>query len=428
MAVKKTDDEVRDAQIPGNEGDDDARGQEQDTPKDVRGALRAAIKEQQEKENSDEGEVQVHSKEDDKEKLLHKRDKSKKEEGTEDTEADNKKDKRSGKAVSEENDATSEENDESAVGAEDEGRTDEISKEEKLEPIGFWKTKGKDTWDKLDKAAQQAILNREQEVSEGFRQISQRFQPLAEVEKVLAPRLQSIQSAGYQPAQIVDRLFQYMEALGNQDQRIKLNTLKDLARSFGVDIKQLAPKQVRQNPDGEVIEEEDNTLEYDPNTPPPWFGQYAQNIESQVKTVTDLFEAQKREAANVVVSNWAKDKEYYADVRQLMGQLIQSGAVPLKDGQIDLDGAYEAACKVHPQVSAQIQQKKVAQEQAAAKARAAKAEKDRAAKVAAARRASVGIRPNAASANSGASNKLNGKTPKLSVRDSIRAAMDEARE
>lgn len=422
MAKEDTEDKLKDDQIPGgNDGERDASDQqEQEAPKDVRGALRAAIKETAEKEanagdsQSDEQDLASHKKESKQARF----DTSK----SGDNEAPGKKDKTSRKAVSSE---SKEDNDGTDIqsGDDKEDKSSDETNKQKLEPVGYWKTKGKAQWDKIDTETQQAILAREQEVSQGFQQVSQRLKSLEEVEKVLAPRIQTIQTNGYTPAQVVDSLFQWMERLGNPNPAVKLKSLKDLATNFGINLNQIVPKQV-----GSSEEEiEDGGVGYiDPSEPPPWFSEFAQQVQGEVGTLKKTLDGQKQAAANAFVGNWAKDKKYYGQVSQLMGQLLSSGVIPLKeDGSLDLDEAYDKALKIHPQVSAQVQQEREAEAKAAAKAKAEKDAKERAAKLASARRAGSGIRPAAPSFVPPVASKANGKSKPVSVRDSIRSALDE---
>lgn len=420
MAKEDTEDKLKDDQIPGgNDGERDASDQqEQEAPKDVRGALRAAIKETAEKEAADESGVSVDTDASDKGKHTDKRANRQK-----DNKPDNKETKGSRKAVSSEGKEDDGEDDIQQGDSKEDKSSDETNKQ-KLEPVGYWKTKGKAQWDKIDTETQQAILAREQEVSQGFQQVSQRLKSLEEVEKVLAPRIQTIQTNGYTPAQVVDSLFQWMERLGNPNPAIKLKSIKDLASNFGIDLNQIAPKQT-QGQD----ETEDQNSYVDPNNPPPWAEQFVQQITGEVGTLKQTLDNQKQAAADAFVANWAKDKKYYGQVSQLMGQLLSSGAIPLNaDGSLDLDGAYQTALKVHPQVSAQVQQEQEAQAKAAAKTKAEKDAKDRAAKLASARRAGSGIRPAAPSFTPAITSKANGKFKSVSVRESLKSALDEHRE
>lgn len=407
MAKEDTDEKLENAEIPG-EDDERQEQQEKEAPKDVRGALRAAIKEESEKEDGESDKSDIPgSKDRVRQKKSAKPDNSKSEilESDEKNDASERSDKKEEKESSER-----------------EVSSKESKEEAKLEPVGHWKTKGKSTWDKLDKESQQEILNREQEVSQGFAQVSQRLKSLEEVEKVLAPRAQTIQQFGTTQAQVVDRLFQWMEALGHPNPAIKSQAFKTLAQNFGLNLDQLTPKQQ------ENFEQAgNNNSNQDPNNPPQWFGEFTQQVQSEIGTLKQTLDSQKQAAADAFVANWAKDKKYYNDVRQLMGQLLSSGAVPMKGDQLDLDGAYETAIKIHPQVAAQVQQEMSEKAKADAKAKSDQEAKERAAKLASAKRAGSGLKPAAPFAPVNNS-KSNGKSKPVSVRDSLKAALEEARE
>jgi hypothetical protein len=115
-----------------------------------------------------------------------------------------------------------------------------------------------------------------------------------------------------------------------------------------------------------------------------------------------------------------------------MAQLSASGAVPLKDGMIDLDGSYEAAIKLRTDISSLIQKEAADKAAKEAKAKSDREAKEKAERLARARRAGSGFKPSASSMApvTNQSSKLNGKdTGKSpSVRDSIRAAFQELSE
>lgn len=283
--------------------------------------------------------------------------------------------------------------------------------EVKVEPPPFYKNKGKATWERLSPEDKQAIVAREKEVSDGFAQVSQRIRSVEDIERAIAPRLQSIQQFGVPPGVVVDRLFQWMENLYDPNKRA--GTFKELARNFGVDLNQLAS--------GEQAPT-------DPNAPPSWFNEFTTTVDKKVSSLESQLTAQKDAAIQNSLMAWAKDKPYYEHVAGLMGQLLQSGAVnPVNpDGSVNLDGAYEAAIKINPQVAALIQQEKDQKAAQEATDKALKEAKEKADRLARAKRAGTGLKP---AAPSFPISNLNGKGPKedTSVRGSIRAAIEEHR-
>lgn len=403
--------------IPGK---DDGQA---DAPRDVRSSIREAMKEVAEKEEPD-GEVEASDKEESDEKPVRKaRDKAQR--------PDSDKDKTSLAPEKDESDDIGDDKDEK-----DESDTSADKKPDKgpaIEPIGYWKTKGKASWDKLPADVKKDILAREKEVSDGFAGISPRLKRAEEIEQVLAPRAQAIQQFGVSPAQVVNRLFQWMEALGHPNTSVKVNSFKELAKSFGLDVNQLASGSSKAQ-DAEITESEALAAQ---NQVPEWFNQYATTMNGEIGTIKQTFVNQQKAAAESMVMQWANGKPHFEEVRGLMSQLSRPGpngeppVVPLVGGQVDLDGAYAAAIKLHPEVAAKIQVEAAEKTAKEATDKAAKDAKDRAAKLARARNASSSLRPGAPSmgAPSGKPN-LNGKSgsgQSTSVRDSIRAAIEETR-
>lgn len=288
-----------------------------------------------------------------------------------------------------------------------------------IEAPPYYKNKGKAAWEKLDDAGKNLIIAREQEVSNGFAQVSERLRASLEMEQVIAPRLQAIQRFGVTPAQTVDKLFQWMEALSDSNRQVE--SFRRLARSFNIDLNQLTQVQSQQQ---DAPTQQPQQSEYNLENDPRY-----QNLQGRVAAMMEEQATQRRAAAAAVVNDWAKDKPYYGQVAQLMGQLIAGGAIPLKNDNVDLDGAYEAAIKMHPEVSAQIQQEAAAKAEKEAADKAAKDAKEKAEKVQRARRASAGFKPAAPAPVAPAQrSQLNGKKSPDSIRDSIRAAMSEVRD
>lgn len=386
--------QVENAEIPDK---DDAIEQVDDAPKDVRGAIRAAMDE-------------VNGEEDDRGGRISPRDKSDEDDLSPDDDKTPKEDEpKKPKQAKEEKEPI-----EKSISPK-EGEKEEV----KIDPPPFYKVKGKATWDKLSPEDKKTLVDRETEISNGFKQYSSRIKGVEDLERAIAPRLQEIQKYGVSPGVVVDRLFQWMEGLNNPS--TKANTFKELAKNFGVNINQLSPNSpVEIGSEPEVV---------DTNTPPEWFSQFSQSVTQELGSLKQNFSSQQEQAAANVVNNWARDKPYYTHVSQLMGQLISSGVVPLKDGNVDLDGAYDAAIKLHPEVSAQIQQEASQKAETEAAEKAAKEAKDRADKLARSRKAGASLKPSAPSMASAP--RLNGKAPPkgvTSVRDSIRSAIEEVRD
>ena len=110
-----------------------------------------------------------------------------------------------------------------------------------------------------------------------------------------------------------------------------------------------------------------------------------------------------------------------------MAKLIETGVVPLKDGQVDLDTAYERAIYFNPEVRAKVLAEQQQANQAAQQVSKDAATAAQQTQVSRARKASVSL---PASTTPGAANGAVKPKPgqKLSVRDSLKQAVSQLRE
>lgn len=408
--------EVDEKEVENEEFDPLEQAEEikEEAPKDVRGAIRSAIREV-------EGESESESVE-----------KEEKENEGEDKKVQGRSD-------------TKEPGDRLVRGVRDskipKSKEDDEKEEVKIDPPGFWKTKGKITWDKLSSEDKQIIAAREKEVSDGFAQYSPKLKAYDELERVIAPRRQYIQAFGVNEAQTIDRLFQWMENISHPDPVHKLNSFKELARSFGVNVNQLVSRPKATNDTTPEIEQPEQ-----PNNdePPEWFSQFTSNVNSEIGGLKQVIATQKQATAQAFVDTWATAKDtngnvlrpHFDKVRGLMAQLStphpQTGEaiVPLKDGRIDLDGAYDQAIKLHPEIAAQIQQEATEKASKEVQDKARKDAKDRADRLAKAKKAGAGLKPAAPAMGASVNrpNNLNGRGKTVSARDSIRAALEELKQ
>lgn len=279
-----------------------------------------------------------------------------------------------------------------------------------------------DNWDKIPSSVQAYISKSVKDLTDTKSALGRREAQYRDMDTVLAQYEPSIRQLGVTPAQTVDRLFQWMNALAGPQKNM---AIRQLANDFGISL-----EQSDQNTD---------TQQVNSQLPP----ELEQNIHALTNKVSFLEQQQeenrKKIAANTV-NGWAgiqadgtfKNKPHFLKVRQAMYSLMASGAVPLiKDengeDRLDLDGAYEAACYSNAEVRALLEQEKTAELKAKQeKDLEVKKQKD-AEKIAAARKASGSIRPGApARTVSGVPIKTNSKGQPTSVRDSIRAALRES--
>jgi len=298
------------------------------------------------------------------------------------------------------------------------------------EPPAAWDKTAKAAWSKLPPEVQAAALKREADVQKGVDDLKSKY---AEIDQALAPHLNAIRAHGHTPAAAVQQMFSWFQALSaSPDQAFPA-----LLKSFNYDPARLVPKPTQpaaaaaapaagdaksgDQPAGEIppaVQQYISGLEQKVQ-------QFAQQVNQQLGGIQNNYQAQREAETKGVLANWSKDKPYFEKVRGTMAQLIQSGIVPLKDGAVDLDTAYDKAVWADPELRAAIQQE--AQAKAAADLKAAAEAKRKADAEAAekAKRASASLLGPGAPGSGGPA----GAKPKKgkTARESILEAIEEHR-
>jgi hypothetical protein len=303
-----------------------------------------------------------------------------------------------------------------------------VAEPETAAPEG-WTKEAKAEWANLPPQVQAAVSKREVDMAKGVEEIKKKY---AEVDKVLQPRLDVIRQHGHTPAQAVNQLFAWFEALGSNP----VVAFPALAQSFKFDLRSipgLIPQLQAQQPvgqptaPGQPAAEEQSAGEM-PVGMQKYINEINQRLEalqqgfaSQLGQLNNSFQQQSQAKTEEILANWSKDKPHFEEVRKMMAHLIQSQAVPpLPNGAADLDKAYDMALWAQPEVRAQVlvdQQKAAADAAKAKQAAEQKAQQDQAAK---ARRAQGGSLSASAPGSPALPAKgKKGKTVAESIRDSI---------
>lgn len=231
-----------------------------------------------------------------------------------------------------------------------------------LGPPSSWSKEAKAVWDALPDAAKAAAVKREEEVSKGFDEYRGKTAQLQEISQALEPLRPMLQQQGIATeAQAVKRLLEWEGMFRNPQTRI--GAFHQLARQYGVNLSTLV-----QNPS------EPSTAQGAPAQPSVDLS----GITQKVNNLESELQRRDRETVSVKLSEFAKDKPHFEKVRVSMGKLMQAGLA----SPDDLEGAYQKAISLDPEVSAAITAEKAAKD---------KAEQDRLAaeKAAKARLASV---------------------------------------
>lgn len=274
-------------------------------------------------------------------------------------------------------------------------------------------------WAKTPKVVQDAIIKREADVSKGVEQLKANY---AELDRVLAPRLETLKRTGHKPAEAVNQLFAWFEALSaNPDVAFPA-----LASSFKYDWQAKLGKQPDPKANGKEAPE--------PQDIPPAVQQYVSGLEQklaklegamteQLGSLQSNFATQSQNRTNEMLGQWSKDKPHFEAVREKMARLIGAGVGLKEDGSVDLDTVYDEAVYANRETRELVLQEQQAKAEAVRKAKVEKEKQAQQAQADKARRTAVGLGTGAP----GAPASPNAKTNKVrkSVRESILDAKEE---
>lgn len=277
-------------------------------------------------------------------------------------------------------------------------------------------------WAKTPPAVQQAVAKRLADSAKGVEELKGKY---AELDKAIAPHMDAIRRYGTTPAKAVENLFLWFQALANNPTQ----AFPALAQQYNIDLAKLVAAVQQPGGQSQGGPAEDPVFANMSPEQTKYFKELQAKLDGltnaftqRIDTVQSAVQRQSEEKTNEILSMWAKDKPYYEQVRGLMANLIASGSIPLKNGQVDLDGAYDMAVYAHPEVRAALFK---AQQDATAKAAADKAAAEKKAQqeqAEKARRAAVSV-----SAGAPGNPAAPGK-PANTKRKSVRESIMEARE
>lgn len=292
-------------------------------------------------------------------------------------------------------------------------------------PPQAWSREAQAEWERLPPAVQAAVAKRETDTARGVEELRSRYN---EIDRALEPHMDAIRTHRKTPAEAVAQMFGWFQALAARPDE----AFPALLKAFNYDPAKLTPSQQQGAQPG--AQQQGTTQGAQPGTQqlPPELRQLVEQmvapLNQKVQMFDSMFVAQNEQKTMEVIGSWASDKPHFEAVRRLMGQLIQSGAVPPKDGRVDLDTAYEMACNATKSVreamateaAAKAEQERQAANQTAAQAAVATQQQQ----TRSARQAAVTLRPGAPGSAPPAGQKQQPKQ-RRSVRESINDALEE---
>lgn len=307
-----------------------------------------------------------------------------------------------------------------------------------------WTKEAKAEWANLPDKVKAAVAKREKDVEKGVESLKNQY---SEIDQAIAPYANTIRQFQKTPGQAVAQLFAWFDALAKDPDQAFPALLQSyrydprrLMAAYGIDLdkviqahQQMQGQQPQQQngqvtPQGQPEEQISPAVQAYINKLEERLNGFQNQVGQTFNGLAQSFAEQQQAKTHEMLEQWASDKPYFENVRVMMGHLLTpdpntgQAAIPLKDGRVDLDAAYEAALYAHPEIRAQVladQQAKAEASRLAKQQEALRIQQEKAAK---ARKAAGSVTTSAPGAE--ISRKPNqGKG--LSVRDSLKAAISE---
>ena len=271
-----------------------------------------------------------------------------------------------------------------------------------------WRADERAHYDQLPPEIKNAVHRREQEMERGVAELKQRY---SEIDAALAPSMEVIRADGHTAGRAISQMFNWFNHLSRNPAEAFPQLVATIPGAREALLQQAQRQQ--QQAGAQAQQTNGGAQQFDP-------GVVQQYVDQRVGTLEQQMMDQQQARTNEILENWARGKKYYERVRVMMSQLLQpnqygQSVIPLKNGSVDLDGAYTYACRLLPDVFAEVQ----AEERGAER----KAQREQAEK---ARRSSGSLVPGAPGSGSSTSPKK--RSGAKSVRDSINEAMLEIRD
>lgn len=128
-------------------------------------------------------------------------------------------------------------------------------------PPPSWSADAKEQFNQLPPSLQQEVARRETDLrrylSQETEKMSQRERTYAEIDQALAPRMPELQRMGVKPGEVISRFMAWQNHLDTNP----VQGLRDLAQSYGLDLRQLAEQEAQQPQEPAYVRELRNQVQ-----------------------------------------------------------------------------------------------------------------------------------------------------------------------
>jgi len=206
-------------------------------------------------------------------------------------------------------------------------KSGEVTLSEDRAPRG-WSPASREKWNTLPEDIRAEIIRREEASAQGVRQLQENMAPAREFFQTLDPFLREADAAGVSAAGYISNVMSTERALRTSDLPGRFQAILQIADQYGVPLRDVINESVGQK----IIPQPAPQ----PQMPPELF--------YEIQQMRQWREQQEKSTYETQIGEFAADKEFFADVTNVMASLIESGQAQT------LQEAYDAACWANPTI------------------------------------------------------------------------------
>lgn len=225
-----------------------------------------------------------------------------------------------------------------------------IKEEAKQEPLGgdsdktilsqykapsTWTPKARESWATLPEDARKEILRREEDSVKGIRQLQEQMAPYTQFANTLEPFIKEAIDGKVDPGQYIGNVMQAERRLRSGTAEERFSSLVEIAEGYGIPLRKIINDAIGQ----EVIP--DPHLTKSQNSIPPEIQQELAEARKFRQEFQQTRQTTEQQTLQAEIDNFKKDKEFFNDVCDDMGILLENGRAT------DLQDAYDKACRMN---------------------------------------------------------------------------------
>lgn len=198
-----------------------------------------------------------------------------------------------------------------------------------------WTPKARESWADLPENVRQEVLRREEDSVKGIRQLQEQMAPYTQFAQTLEPFIKEAFDNKADPGQYIGNVMQAERRLRTGSADDRFSALVEIAEGYGIPLRKIINDAM-----GQEVIPHPSLAPKAPAIP----AEVQRELEEARRFRQDQLTAQEQQSLKEI-ENFKKDKEFFDDVAQDMGALMEMGRATT------LQEAYDMACKINAPVS-----------------------------------------------------------------------------